>query len=124
MLSASHRAVLEAVARRVVPHAYDGTGTHVDVVGRIEDRLTHAPPDRVRDLELALTVLGSRAASLLVSGMTAPFPRLSRERQDAWLRRWSTSPVTTARAVYQGVRRLVLAVYYSTPESCDETGYL
>src|SRR5215510_10737139 len=99
MLSSGHRSVLEAVARRVVPHAYDGTSTSVDVVARIEARLAHAPPDRVRDLELALTVLGSRGAALLVSGMTAPFPRLSAERQDAMLRRWSTSPLITARAV-------------------------
>ena len=124
MLSSSHRAVLEAVARRVVPHAYDGTGEAVDVVARIEARLAKAPAERVRDLELALTILGSRAAGFLVSGMTAPFPRLSLDRQDTLLRRWSTSPLTAARTVYQGVRRLVLAVYYTTPESFEETGYL
>ena len=124
MLSARHRAVLEAVARRVVPHAYDGTGARVDVVARVEARLARAPAHRVRDLELALTVLGSRAAAFLLSGMTAPFPRLSADRQDALLRRWSTSPLTTARAVYQGVRRLVLAVYYTSPESFEDIGYL
>jgi hypothetical protein len=47
----------------------------------------------VRDLELALTILGSRAAGLILSGMTAPFPRLSARRQDTLLRRWSTSPL-------------------------------
>ncbi len=124
MLSSSHRAVLEAVARRVVPHAYDGTGTAVDLVARIEARLAKAPPERSRDLELALTILGSRAAGLLLSGMTAPFPRLSADRQDKLLRRWSTSPLIMARTVYQGVRRLVLAVYYTTTESFEETGYL
>src|SRR5262247_3002791 len=124
MLSSSHRAVLEAVARRVVPHAYDGAGADVDVVARIQARLAKAPIDRVRDLELALTILGSRAAALLLSGMGAPFPRLSTERQDTLLRRWSTSPLTAARAIYQGVRRLVLAVYYTSPESFEETGYL
>jgi len=124
MLSSSHRAVLEAVARRVVPHAYDGTGAPVDLAARIEVRLATAPVERVRDLQLALTILGSRAAGLLLSGMTAPFPRLSAERQDALLRRWSTSPLTAARAIYEGVRRLVLAVYYTAPESFEETGYL
>lgn len=124
MLSAPNRAVLEAVARRVVPHAFDGSAPSIDLIARIEARLAHAPPERVRDLELALTLLGSRATALLLSGMTAPFPRLSAERQDAMLRRWSTSPVTAARAVYQGVRRLVLAVYYTSPESFAETGYL
>jgi len=124
MLSSSHRAVLEAVARRVVPHAYDGTGSAVDVVARIDARLEKAPAERVRDLELALAVLGSRAAALLLSGMTAPFPRLSAERQDTLLRRWSTSPLTMARTVYEGVRRLVLAVYYTTLESSEQTGYL
>ena len=88
MLSSSHRAVLEAVARRVVPHAYDGSGADVDVVARIEARLAKAPAERVRDLQIALTILGSRGAGLFLSGMTAPFPRLSAERQDALLRRW------------------------------------
>jgi choline dehydrogenase-like flavoprotein len=124
MLSAPHRALLEAVARRVVPHAYDGTSAPVDVVARIEQRLEHAPADRVHDLELALTVLGSRAAGFLLSGMTAPFPRLSADRQDAMLQRWSASPLITVRAIYEGVRRLVLAVYYTSPESFAETGYL
>ena len=124
MLSARHRAVLESVARRVVPHAYDGTGPAVDVVSRVEARLASAPPERVRDLELALTILGSRAAALLLSGMTAPFPRLTADGQDALLRRWSASPLTAARAIYQGVRRLVLAVYYTTPESFEDIGYL
>ena len=124
MLSARHRAVLESVARRVVPHAYDGSGPTVDVVARIEARLASAPPERAQDLELALTLLGSRAAALLLSGMTAPFPRLPAERQDTLLRRWSASPLTPVRAVYEGVRRLVLAVYYTTPESFEDIGYL
>src|SRR5437868_6282109 len=124
MLSSGHRELLEAVARRVVPQAYEpGAGT-ADLVARIEAHLAYAPAERVRDLELALTVLGSRAAALLLSGMVAPFPRLSADRQDQMLARWSTSRVGVARSVYQGVRRLVLAVYYSQPESYADIGYL
>jgi choline dehydrogenase-like flavoprotein len=124
MLSPAHRAVLEAVARRVVPHAYDaGAGTG-DLVSRIEAQLASVPPERVRDLEVALTVLGSRTAALLLSGMTAPFPGLSADSQDTMLARWSTSRVGVARGVYQGVRRLVLAVYYAQPESFADIGYL
>ena len=40
------------------------------------------------------------------------------------LARWATSPVGVARSVYQGIRRLVLAVYYSQPESFADIGYL
>ena len=124
MLSSQHRAVLEAVARRVAPQAYDGGAGAVDLVARIVARLEHAPPERVRDLRLALSVLGSRAAALLLSGLPAPFPGLSSDRQDTLLARWSTSPLTVARSVYQGVRRLVLAVYYSQPESFTDLGYV
>jgi choline dehydrogenase-like flavoprotein len=124
MLSSPHRAVLEAVARRVVPHAYDGGTGAVDLVARIEARLEHAPPERIRDLRRALTVLGSRAAALLLSGLPSPFARLSDARQDAMLARWSASPLMVARSVYQGVRRLVLAVYYSQPESFADLGYV
>jgi choline dehydrogenase-like flavoprotein len=124
MLSSQHRAVLEAVARRVVPHAYDGGTGAVDLVARIESRLEHAPPERIRDLRRALTVLGSRAAALLLSGLPSPFARLSDAHRDAMLARWSASPLTVARSVYQGVRRLVLAVYYSQPESFADLGYV
>src|SRR5687768_6496399 len=124
MLSSQHRTVLEAVARRIVPHAYDGGAGAVDLVARIEARLEQAPPERARDFELALTVLGSRAAALLLSGLIAPFPRLSAGRQDALLARWSASPLGVVRSIYQGVRRLVLAVYYSQPESFAGVGYL
>ena len=124
MLSPAHRLVLDAVARRVVPHAYvDGPGA-VDVVARIEERLLDAPPEKQRDLQRALTVLGSRAAALLIGGTTVPFPRAAAARQDAMLAQWSTSPVPIARAVFEGVRRLVVGVYYSLPESWDDIGYL
>ncbi len=43
MLSASHREVLEAVARRVVPHAYDDGAQTADLVARIEAHLALAP---------------------------------------------------------------------------------
>ena len=121
MLSASHRSVLEAVARRVVPHAFENGG--VDLIARIEERLAHASPERVRDLELALSVLGSRV-SALSTGMFAPFDRLDAARQDAMLARWSTSPLLLARSVFHGVRRLIVAVYYSLPEAFDDIGYL
>jgi choline dehydrogenase-like flavoprotein len=124
MLSAANRAVLDAVARRVVPQAFDGGPGSVDLIARIEDRLAHAPPDRIRDVERGLTVLGSRTAALLVSGMLAPFPRLSPDRQDAMLARWATSPVRVARTVFHGLRRLILAVYYTLPESFADIGYL
>ena len=124
MLSAANRAVLDAIARRVVPQAFDGGPGSVNLIARIQDRLAHAPPDRVRDVERGLTVLGSRTAALLTCGMVSPFPRLSAERQDAMLARWATSPVGVARVVFHGLRRLILAVYYSLPESFADIGYL
>jgi len=124
MLSAAHRAVLDAVARRVVPQAFDGGPGSVDLMARIEARLATAPHDRVRNLERGLAVLGSRSAALVVGGSVTPFPLLSPERQDATLARWATSPVAIARAIYQGVRRLIVAVYYSLPESFADIGYL
>ena len=124
MLSPAHRLVLESVARRVVPHAYaDGRGA-VDVVARIEERLLDAPPEKQRDLERALTVFGSRTAALLISGTAVSFSRAPAARQDAMLARWSTSRVPVARAVYQGIRRLIVGVYYSLPESWDDIAYL
>src|SRR5262245_32603818 len=124
MLSPAHRLVLESVARRVVPHAYADGRAAVDVVARIEERLLDAPPETQRDLERALTVLGSRTAALLISGTAIPFPRAPAARQDAMLARWSTSRVPVARAVYQGIRRLIVGVYYSLPESWQDIAYL
>ena len=123
-LSPAHRAVLEALARRVVPHAFEAGSGRIDLVARVEERMRDAPPHRQREFEVALRVLGSRAAALVFSRLTSPFPRLTPDRQDAVLARWSTSPVVAARSVYQGLRRVILGVYYSQPESWDEIGYL
>ncbi|HEX6048044.1 MAG TPA: NAD(P)-binding protein, partial [Gemmatimonadaceae bacterium] len=123
MLSPAHRTILDALARRVVPHAFVN-GQQVDIVARIEERIRDAPPETKRDLERALTALGSRTAGLILSRELAPFARLSPERQDRVLERWSASPLLAARAVYHGLRRLILAVYYSRPESWTEIGYL
>src|SRR5688500_11841228 len=124
MLNPAHRAVLEALARRVVPDAFDAGNSQVDIVARVEERMHDAPPQKQQEFELALRVLGSRAAALFFSAMASPFPRLTADRQDVLLARWSTSPFVAARSLYQGLRRLILAVYYAQPESWNEFGYL
>lgn len=120
LLSPAERALLEAIARRMIPHVPAG----VDLVGRIEARLAGAPAERARDVRLALSVFGSRAASAVVAGVARPFARLSPEGQDRVLARWGGSRLPLARTVYAGLRRLVVAVYYSLPESFADIGYL
>ena len=123
-LSPAQRATLDAAARRIVPHAYDPSrGPLIDVASLVEQRLLTLP-DGGHELGLALNVLGSRASALLTLDLPRPFASLSPAAQDRVLTRFSRSRIGLLRTVFQGIRRLVLAVHYFTPEAQKSIGYL
>jgi hypothetical protein len=82
MLSAPNRAVLDAVARRVVPQAFDGGPGSVDLIARIEDRLAHAPPIAFATSSVGSPCWAVEPQHCSLSGMVSPFPRLSADRQE------------------------------------------
>jgi choline dehydrogenase-like flavoprotein len=126
-LTSRQRATLDAVARRVVPHAYasrSADDVRADVAALAEARLSTMPEALVREVALALDLIGGRAASLLWLGRPVRFVDLDPALQDRLLEAWATSRLGPPKTIYQALRRLTLLVYYSQPRVQREIGYL
>ena len=118
------RPTLDALCRRIVPHAHDGPGAPTSPAAIVEARIARLPPAPRRDIALALAIFGGRAAALLSTGRFVPFHALDAARQDAMFARWGRSPIGAMRTIHQAIRRLVLAAWYAEPEVQREIGYL
>ena len=123
-LSPAQRATLDAAARRIVPHAYDpARGPLADVAALVEARL-EATDEQLEGLARALDAFGNRASALLTLGVPRPFAALSPVAQDRMLTHWERSRIALQRTVFQGIRRVVLLVYYARPDTQKSIGYL
>lgn len=122
-LTPTQRATLDAAARRMVPAAYDTPGAPMDLVARVAERLATMPPPYAADFLVAVDLLGSRVAALLVTGSPIAFWRRDNVGQDAYLRQWSRSRLAACRTVFQAVRRLLIVLYYAAPETQQAMGF-
>lgn len=122
LLTPARRATLLAAARRILPP--DATPAAVEEsVAIVERQLAAMASHKSGELALALSLFGARAAALVSVGSARPFARLAAHRQDRMLERWGASRVPTQRTVFQGVRRLLLAAYYSRDAATRAVGY-
>lgn len=122
-LPASQRATLDAVVRRLVPHAFQDAARGERLLTDIADRVARLAPRRRRDFGLALTLAGSRTAALLGGTRPIPFIRQGAASQDRLLDAWTNSRLPILRTVVQGLRRFVMHAEYATPEALAEVGY-
>lgn len=124
-LSERQRTVLEALARCIVPHAFESGATQrTDLATLVEQRIV-AAPSRIRsDLALALRILDSTLARWAIGGRATPWESLGVDDRLTAFSRWGASAIPQARTIHQAVRRLVLATYYTTPEGRADIGVL
>jgi choline dehydrogenase-like flavoprotein len=120
-LSAARRATLEALARIIVPRAFDAP-ERVDVVGLVEERICQAPPGIARDLGRVLDLFGGYLGALGVARTLRPLAALPPEERARAFEQWGTSSIPVARTAYQAIRQLVLATYYATPQASRSLG--
>jgi choline dehydrogenase-like flavoprotein len=123
-LPAPHQATLDAICRRIVPCAYDGSGTPKDVARLVAERVARVSDDAFAQLKLTLAIFGARAAVFATVGRPRAFRDLRPELQDKMLARWATSRVAFQRMAFQGLRRAVLLAYYAEPDAAKDIGYL
>ncbi|MCU0622261.1 MAG: GMC family oxidoreductase [Gemmatimonadaceae bacterium] len=123
-LSPAQRATLDALAATVVPIAATPEGGGVAVATLVAERLARFPADKRRDLLRALTVFGHPLASLLTTGRLRRFAARDADGRAAMLETWLTSRLALCRTIAQGLRRLLLALYYGDPRSHAGIGYL
>ncbi|MEO7966446.1 MAG: GMC family oxidoreductase [Gemmatimonadaceae bacterium] len=124
-LSPSQRATVAALARCIVPHAFEaGPAECSRLPALVEARISNAPPATREELLLALRILDSRAARFALSGRAAPWGSLGTLEASERFAKWAVSLVPQARTIHQALRRLILATYYGTPQGRGDIGVL
>ena len=77
------------------------------------------------DINLLLTILSTRAGTLLLTGNVTPFASLDRRAREAAILRWAASPLSMLQKAAAGFRGLSLIVYYRFHQPAWEAvGYL
>ena len=122
LLTPTCRATLLAAARRILPP--DATAAAVEAsVAIVDGWMAAMAPEKARELARAIAIFGGVGAALVTSGIARPFARLTDAQQDRMLERWGASRVPVQRTILQGIRRLLLAAYYSRDEATRPIGY-
>lgn len=117
------RAALEALCRRIVPAAYESEPP-IDIVAHVEQRIASLDPAMRRDVIGALHFFDHPITGMFLSGRPRRFSTLPPAEQDAMLHEWERSSLALRRTVFQAMRRLILATYYTLPAAHREIGYL
>jgi choline dehydrogenase-like flavoprotein len=114
-------------ARAAIACVLDGAPaadeTREEVSELFEDRVARMPAWQRRELGLALTLFGSRAASLGTVGALGGFASLSPAVRARMFDRWGTARIPALRTVHQALRRLSLAIHYGLPETHAAINY-
>lgn len=119
------RATVEALCRRLVPAAFQGEGpAGEELVAGVAGRMATLPQPLAGRISLALAVFDHPVTGLLLHARPHRFSREPAERQDARLRAWEHSRLAPRRTVFQALRRLVLATWYTQPGGQKAAGYL
>jgi hypothetical protein len=129
--------IFAAVAERVlargpadVPPELAGKGrptppaaADLDVAGKADAFLAPIDEASAKDLKQLLALFDNALFSVATGGPPRPFTRMTADEQDAHLRRWSTSRLAVRRTGFQALKRLVAAMYYSSPLTYASIGY-
>jgi len=121
-LSASRQRTLDALARVVVPTAYERAETAQQFNALLLRRLEGAPTGVNHDLGIVLDVFGSRLAALLVSRRLRPVASLPETERAEAFAGWGTSAIGVARTAHQAIRQFVISTYYTLPEARARIG--
>ncbi len=96
--------------------------TDFDLPRRFDEFLADEPPENIRDLKRALTLV--EIAPLLFDGLGTTFSRLDqRDRNEYWAG-WGASPKLGRRQVSLAFRKFLNMVFYDRPEVWPYVGYL
>ena len=99
-----------------MPAAYEADPP-IDVLAHVEQRIASFDAVMRRDVIGALHFFDHPVTGMFLSGRPRRFSTLPPAEQDALLHEWEHSSLALRRTVFQALRRLVLATYYSLPEA-------
>ena len=104
------RAVLTALAETFVP----GDADHRARLAA-EALTASADPSQVRQLRLALRLMDSAAANLLLAGRPRSFGAMSEPDRERYLLRWATARLGMRRSAFAAFRKLLTFLAYADP---------
>ncbi len=114
---------MKALCRALAPAAAEA-GAIDRLAGAVGARLAALPPESAAGLRTALGIFDNPLVAAVFGERPARFSRLDPSAAARRLRHWERSRLGMRRTVFQAIRRLVLAVWYTLPESRSETRYL
>lgn len=123
-LAPGHRLTLLAAARRIAPAAFADEQAERALVQALDARIASLDAHALRLLRQALGVFGHPLTGLLTRSAPRAFHQLGPAAQDAALAGWERARSGTRRAIFQAIRRLVLASWYGLPRAQQAVGYL
>lgn len=124
VLSKRGYAVVAALARRLIPDVAGKPTVDQLRVAFVADRILAKTDATARDeLQQLLGLFENALPNLLFGGRATPFTMLDAQAQDLVLAEWRDSTLTLRRTGFQALRGLVMASYYSQPETWAATGY-
>lgn len=118
------RRTLDALARIVVPQAFEDTPAACDVMGALAVRLAMLPPHVSVGIASALRVLENPILRWCISRRAGAWHSLEPDARLAAFERWGRSAFAPARTVFQVVRRLLLSTYYASEGGHHDAGIL
>ena len=99
------------------------TTAELDVAGKADAFLAPLDEASAKDLKQLLALFDNALFSVLTGGPARPFTQMTPEQQHAHLERWATSRLAVRRTGFQALKRLAVAIYYSSPLSYASVGY-
>ena len=124
VFDAAQATVMLAIADRLVPPR-DGFPRPADLrlAARMDGIAAMAHPATQAELRQLIGLFESALTGLLLHGHAELFTAAPPARQDARLRAWADSRLALGRTGYRGLKRLVYAAYYASPETWPAVGY-
>ncbi len=132
-LTPAQFAILEGICDTLLPSLEPPSGSNMevaayyrrnasdlDVARLLAEKLGRESSELQADLRLFLSLFSAPPVGLLLVGSAHPFLALSRAKREQYLLALANSPLGPFRQGYQGIKRLVGLIYFSTT---DDRGY-
>ena len=124
VFDAAQATVLLAIADRIIPPR-EGfpRPAALRLASRIDAVAADAHPATQAELRQLVGLFESALTGFLLHGHAELFTQAPAARQDARIRAWSDSRIALRRTGYRGLKRLICAAYYASPETWPAVGY-
>jgi hypothetical protein len=120
-LGKTSRRIVAEVAEIVLPEEGRTEEIMLRVIRYVDDFVPHLPKMMRTFFPLGLLLI--QWGTLLTLSALKPFTLLGSKARDKYLKQWGESPFPLFRALWQGVRGLILSGYYSMPAVYRKIGY-